>query len=82
METETREEFRWKTAEFTSYSDRTELGPEEKADDLYVACGTPLKRKLLASSKVNKLSWKKTDPKVIVAEMERICLPQLNVVME
>ena len=77
-----REEFRRKTSEFKSYSDRTNLEVEEIADDLYLACDTPLKRRLLASSKVNKESWKKTDPKVIIAEMERICLPKLNVKVE
>ena len=82
LETETREEFRRKTSEFKSYSDRTNLEVEEIADDLYLACDTPLKRRLLASSKVNKESWKKTDPKVIIAEMERICLPKLNVIVE
>ena len=54
-ETEMREEFRRKQNEFTSYSERTKLVGEEIAD-LYAAMSTPLKRKLLASSKVNKMS--------------------------
>ena len=58
--------------EFQSYSERTELIGEEVADDLYIALSTPLKRKLLASSKVNKSSWKKTNPETIMEEMERV----------
>ena len=63
---ERREEFLRKQNEFISYSERTELVGEEITDDLYVAMSTSLKRKLLASSKVNKTSWKKTNPKVHV----------------
>ena len=81
-ESETREEFRRKINEFQSYSERTKLIGEEIADDLYIAMSTPLKKKLLASSKVNKTSWKKTNPKVIMEETERVCLPQLNLVVE
>ena len=44
---------------------------EEIAEDLYVAMLTPLKRKLLASSKI-KFTWKKTDPKIIMEEMESL----------
>ena len=80
-DSETREEFRRKVNEFDTYSDRTDLTKEEKADDLYIAMSTPLKKKLLASSRVDKTSWKKTDPKVILEEMERVCLPQLNLVV-
>ena len=43
METETREEFKRKQKEFSTYSIRTKLEQEEVADDLYTACDTPLK---------------------------------------
>ena len=58
LERETREEFRRKQAEFKSYSERTSLEGEEIADDLYLACETPLKERLLASSKINSKSFK------------------------
>ena len=51
------------------------------AEDLYSALSTPLKRRMLASSKI-KSEWKKTDPKVILEEMEKVCLPPLNSVVE
>ena len=35
----------------------------------------------MASSRIDKV-WKKTDPKVIIEEMEKICLPPLNLVVE
>ena len=40
---------------------------DEIADNLYLACETPLKRRLLASSKINKESFKKTDSEVIIS---------------
>ena len=82
LETETREEFRRKTNEFHSYSARTNLETQEIADNLYIACNTPLKRRLIASSRINKQTWNKTDPKNIMEEMERICLPKLNVIVK
>ena len=78
---ETREEFRRKAQEFQTYATRTNLKTEEQAEDLYAALSTPLKRRLLASSRINKV-WKKTDPKVIIEEMEKVCLPPLNLVVE
>ena len=80
-EAETREEFKRKKNEFHTYATRTELKTEEIAEDLYSAMSTPLKRRLLASSKMKSV-WKKTDPKVILEEMERVCLPPLNLVVE
>ena len=80
-EVETREEFRRKTKEFHTYATRTELKTEEMAEDLYSALSTPLKRRMLASSKI-KSQWRKTDPKVILEEMEKVCLPPLNLVVE
>ena len=80
-EVETREEFRRKTNEFYTYASRTNLEPEEQAEDLYSALTTPLKRRILASSRINK-EWRKTDPKVIIEEMEKICLPPINLVVK
>ena len=80
-EAETKEEFRRKTDEFHTYATRTELKTEEMAEDLYSALSTPLKRRMLASSKI-KSQWKKTDPKVIFEEMEKVCLPPLNLLVE
>ena len=48
---------------------------------LYAALTTPLKRSLLASSRINKV-WKKTDPEVIIEELVKVCLPPLNLVVE
>ena len=79
---ETREEFNRKHLEFQSYSERTALQGEEVADDLYLSCETPLKRKLRASHLVDKDSVKKTSLKVLFAKMERICLPKVNVIVE
>ena len=73
-EVETREEFRRKTQEFHTYATRTDLKTEEMAEDLYSALSTPLKRRMLASSKI-KSEWKKTDPKVILEEMEGLSSP-------
>ena len=54
-EVETREEFRRKAQEFQTFATRTNLKTEEEAEDLYVALTTPLKRRLLASSRINKV---------------------------
>ena len=43
-EVETREEFRRKSNEFFTYASRTQLEPEEQAEDLYSAQSTFLKR--------------------------------------
>ena len=68
---ETREEFTRKSNEFFTYASRTSLEPEEQAEDLYSAMSTPLRRRILASPQINKV-WRKTDPKVIIVEMEKI----------
>ena len=80
-EVETREEFRRKTQEFYTYATRTNLKIEEQAEDLYSALTTSLKRRLLVSSRIDKV-WKKTDPKVIIEEMEKVCLLPLNLGVE
>ena len=80
-EAETREEFKRKTDEFQTYATRTKLKEEEIAEDLYSAMSTPLKRRMLASSKI-KPKWKETNPTVILEEMERVCLPPINLVVE
>ena len=60
---------------------RTALESEEQAEDLYEAMSTTLRRRILASPAVDKV-WRKTDPKVIITEMEKICLPPINLVVE
>ena len=74
-EVETREEFTRKSNEFFTYASRSSLEPEEQAEDLYSAMSTPLRRRILASPQIDKV-WRKTDPKVIIVEMEKICLPR------
>ena len=77
-EQETREEFWRKNQEFETYSVRAKLKPEEISEDLFYVCETPLKRKLRASSVVDRKDLKKTDPKALLAEIERICTPKAN----
>ena len=80
-ENETREDFRRKQGEFKSYVERAEISGEEEADDHYRSCDTPLKRKLIMSNKISEIP-KKTKPGVMLEEIERICLPKVNVIME
>ena len=54
MEFETRGEFRRKEEEFQAYVNRTDIKNQEIADDLYRICDTPLKKKLIASQKIEK----------------------------
>ena len=75
-EQETREEFLRKNSEFNTYSARAKLKPEEISEDLFYACETPLKRKLRVSNVVNRTNLGKTDPKALLAEIERICPPK------
>ena len=82
LEKETWEEFRRKYSEFETYLDRSHLKANEITEDLYHACETPLKRKLRSSHLIDKNQLKKTDPKVLLAEMERMCLPKLNIIVE
>merc|ERR1712082_199629 len=82
LEKETREEFLRKNAEFKTYSYRAHLKPDEISEDLFHACETPLKRKLRSSNLIDRKELKKTDPKVLLAEMERICTPKLNRIVE
>ena len=81
-EQETREEFLRKNSEFNTYSARAKLKPEEISEDLFYACETPLKRKLRASNVVNRTNLGKTDPKALLAEIERICTPKTNRLVE
>ena len=76
-ENESREEFRRKRGEFQSYQERMDIKGEDIADDLYRCCETPLKRKLITSSLIND-NIKKTDPKVMMDKIERLCLPRVN----
>ena len=67
--------------EFESYRVRANIKGEEVADDLYRFCETPLKRKLITSSKV-KEDIKSTDPEVMKQEIERLCMPKVNFIIE
>ena len=58
-----------------------EIEGEEEADNLYMACNTPLRRKLVASNKVKKIV-SKTNSETLMNELEGICLPKLNVIVE
>merc|ERR1712239_93855 len=78
IENETRDEFGRKNQEFKTYSARAKLKEEELSEDLYYACENPLKRKLRASGVVDRNDIKKTDPKALLAEMERVCTPKAN----
>ena len=81
-ESEPREEFRRKKGEFDAYVVRTGVKGRDQADDLYhAACDTPLRRKLQASSKISHPP-EDTDPKVMMDEMERLCCPVVNVMVE
>ena len=71
-----------KNQEFDTYSSRAKLRPEEISEDLFYACETPLKRKLRASSVINRKDLRKTDPKALLAEIERICTPKTNRLVE
>ena len=82
LEKETREEFLRKNAEFETFCCRVQLKPNEISEDLFHACETPLKRKLRSSNLIDRNQLKKTDPKVLLAEMERICTPKLNRIVE
>ena len=58
-----------------------EIEGEEEADNLYMACNTPFRRKLVASNKVKKIV-SKTNSETLMNEPEGICLPKLNVIVE
>ena len=64
-ENESREEFRRKRGEFQSYQERTDIKGKDIVDNLHRCCETPLKRKLITSSKIND-NIKTTDPKVMM----------------
>ena len=80
-EFETRDEFRRKLAEFQAYKVRPEIGGDEVTDDLLRACKTPLRRKQVASSRVEKV-LSKMSPETLTDELQRICLPKLNLIIE
>ena len=80
-ENESHDEFRRKMGKFESYKVRCNIKGEEVADGLYRFCETPLKRKLITSSKVAK-DIKSTDPEVMKKEIERLCMPKVNFYVE
>ena len=80
-ENEMRDELRQKQAEFRAYANRMKISREDEADDLYLACDSPLKRKLRASSKVQSIIGK-TKPDILMSELERISLPKISWLVE
>ena len=60
--------------------DRTGITGKDMVDDLYRTCETPLKKKLIASNKINE-AQKMTMPEIMIQEMERLCLPQINIIL-
>ena len=66
---------------FESYKVRCIIICEEVANNLYSFCETPLKRKLITSSKVAE-DIKSTDPEVMKKEIERLCMPKVNFIVE
>ena len=63
--------------EFDYYKVRCNIAAEEVSDDLYRFCETPLKKKLISSSKVA-MDIKLTNPEVMKKEIERLCRPKVN----
>merc|ERR1712082_65569 len=82
LEQETRDEFGGNNQEFETYSSRAKLQTGEKAEDLYSACETKLKRKLRNSGVINRADLRKTVPKALLKEMERVCTPKANRLVE
>ena len=70
-ENQSREEFRRKRGEFQSYQERTDIKGKDIVYNLHWYCETPLKRKLITSSKIND-NIKAMDPQVMMAEIERL----------
>ena len=77
-EVEIRDDYDRKKQDFGTYSNRAKLTPEEKSEDLYYACETPLRKRLRASGVLNTDDVGKTEFKALYAEIERICAPRLN----
>ena len=76
-ENESHDEFQKKMGEFESYKVRCNIEGEEEADNLYRFCETPLKKKLIISSKVAE-DIKSTDPEIMKMEIKRLCRPKVN----
>ena len=51
------------------------------ADNLYRSCKTLLKWKLLTSNLIDE-NAKKTEPEVMIGEIERLCLPRVNIIVK
>ena len=59
----------------------TKITGEEISNDLYRTCETPLKKKVIASNKIEKMI-KMTKPEVMIQEIDRICMPMINIIVE
>ena len=51
------------------------------ASNLYRSCKTLLKWKLLTSNLIDE-NAKKTEPEVMIGEIERLCLPRVNIIVK
>ena len=76
-ESEVREDYERKRQDFEIYSKWAKLTSEEKSEDLYLACDTPLRKKVRASG-ILKEELGETEFAALSAEMERLCAPRGN----
>ena len=78
-ESEKRDELKRKQAEFKAYTNRTKISGEDETDNLYLTCESPLRKKLVASSKIQPII-RLTKPDILMSEIERI--PKHSLVIE
>ena len=71
LDFKTKDKFRKKLAEFQAYKVRAEIEGEEVTHNLFRACKTPLRRKLVDSSRVEKVV-SKMSPETLMDELQRI----------
>merc|ERR1712239_34210 len=76
-ESEVREDYERKRQDFEIYSKWAKLTSTEKSEDLYLACDTPLRKKVRASG-ILKEELGETEFAALSAEMERLCAPRGN----
>ena len=71
LDFERKDKFRRKLVEFQAYKVRAEIEGEEITDNLFRACKTPLRRKLVDSSRVEKVV-SKISHETLMDELQRI----------
>ena len=76
-ENESPAEFRRKVLEFERYARLSGIKEDEVSEDLYMACSTPMKKKVLASAKIAK-DIISTKSKVMWDEIERLATSKTN----